>query len=298
MRTRSHWDNRSPWRWTARACSTSPSPTSAKKAAREGKQAGLHLKIDTGMSRLGAAPEAFPELAEFVGKSKNLRIESVFTHLSSADEDPEYTLLQLSRFDDILSKVKSMGIDINLAHCANSAALLTFPQSQYDMVRPGIITYGALPSPNLKPQAKELFSGDNDAEGPLPVMQWKTGILQINSLPENTPLSYGQKFVTARESLIATLPVGYADGLSRGLSNKMKVLVRGQRAPQVGTICMDMCMIDVTDIPDAQIGDEVVIFGKQGDESITADELAGWQETVSHEILTAVAQRVPRKYLP
>ena len=270
----------------------------AKKAAREGKQAGLHLKIDTGMSRLGAAPEAFPELAEFVGKSKNLRIESVFTHLSSADEDPEYTLLQLSRFDDILSKVKSMGIDINLAHCANSAALLTFPQSQYDMVRPGIITYGALPSPNLKPQAKELFSGDNDAEGPLPVMQWKTGILQISSLPENTPLSYGKKFVTARESLIATLPVGYADGLSRGLSNKMKVLVRGQRAPQVGTICMDMCMIDVTDIPDAQIGDEVVIFGKQGDESITADELAEWQETVSHEILTAVAQRVPRKYLP
>jgi len=267
----------------------------AKWAAREGKQAGLHLKIDTGMSRLGAAPEAFPELAEFVGNSKNLRIESVFTHLSSADEDPEYTLLQLSRFDDILSKVKGMGIEINLAHCANSAALLTFPQSQYDMVRPGIVTYGALPSPNLKPQAKELFSGDN---GLLPVMQWKTGILQISSLPENTPLSYGKKFVTARESLIATLPVGYADGLNRGLSNKMKVLVRGQRAPQVGTICMDMCMIDVTDIPDAQIDDEVVIFGKQGDESITADELAEWQETVSHEILTAVAQRVPRKYLP
>lgn len=267
----------------------------SRMAAKSGKRAGIHLKIDTGMGRLGASLEAFPELAEFVSQSPNLILESVFTHLSSADDCPEYTQMQMARFDSALEKLRNKGIQVPLAHCANSAALLRYPQSRYGMVRPGLILYGALPSPSLQPYVKNLVP---NGKGFLPVMQWKTRIIQISSAPENTPLSYGQKFVTSRSSLIATLPVGYADGLSRGLSNQMEVLIRGKKAPQVGTICMDMILIDVTDVPGAALDDEAVIFGKQGDEIITADEIAERTATVSYETLCTVGKRVPRVYLP
>ena len=129
-------------------------------------------------------------------------------------------------------------------------------------------------------------------------MQWKTRVLTINSLPKSSPVSYGQKFVTQRDSRIATLPVGYADGLERLLTNRMQVLVRGHKVPQVGTICMDMCMIDVTDVTEAKEGDEVVLFGQQGKENITVDEMAAQAETISYEILCGVGKRVPRIYLP
>lgn len=278
--------------------STSVSDTSlaqelSRQAEKQGKTVGIHIKIDTGMGRLGMLLEDLLNFVEKVQSLKNLSMEGIFTHLSSADEaDPEFTLGQLSLLSQAIDALKSKGITLPMVHAANSSAILNFPDSHLDMVRPGISLYGTLglseksSSPNQKalPEFKQ-------------VMQWKTKILQINKLPKGTPLSYNRKFTTKRESLIAILPVGYGDGLNRRLSNNMDVLVRGQRVPQVGTICMDLCLVDVTDIEDVQCKDEVALFGQQGDETITVDEMAERCGTISYEILCNVGKRVPRIYL-
>ena len=268
--------------------------TISKIAEKNNKKASVHLKVNTGMGRLGAAIDTFPELAEYINRCPNLLLESIFTHLSSADYDPDYTHIQLDRFNNVLNKVNNLGIKTPMIHSANSSALIRYPESYYDMVRPGLILYGVLPSPHLKPFASNIVSG-NDALKP--VMKWKTQILQINPAPPNTPLSYAQKFITKRDSLIATLPVGYADGLNRGLSNKMKVLIRGEIAPQIGTICMDMILVDVTDVPGVSLQDEVILMGKQGNEHLGADKIAELTNTVPYETLCNVGKRVPRKYL-
>ena len=269
-----------------------------QRAGALGKEVGVHIKVDTGMGRLGIAPEQLPELIEFVASLKNIRIESIFTHFSSADhDDPAFTKNQIKRFQTSLDKLKKAKFKIPLAHCANSAALLQFPESQYDLVRPGIALYGALPAQSLATVVKSL-TAKNEKFSLRPVMQWKTRILSVNSLPKGSPVSYGKKFITQRDSRIATLPVGYADGLERLLTNRMQVLVHGRKVPQVGTICMDMCMIDVTDIAEAQEGDEVVLFGQQRKEDITVDEMAAQAGTISYEILCGVGKRVPRIYLP
>ncbi len=270
----------------------------SKRAAHFGKEVGVHIKVDTGMGRLGVAPEKLPELVEYIYGLKHIRIESVFTHFSSADqEDPEFTRLQLERFKTSLAQLEKAQLTVPLAHCANSAALLQFRESQCDLVRPGIALYGALPAASLSATVDSL-SSEHENFSLLPVMQWKTKILYINNLPKGSPVSYGQKFVTPRDSRIATLPVGYADGLERILTNRVQVLVRGKKATQVGTICMDMCMIDVTDIPEAVEGDEVVLFGEQDGATLTVDEMAAQAQTISYEILCGVGKRVPRYYLP
>jgi len=272
--------------------------TLSQRAGRLGKDVGVHIKIDTGMGRLGVSPDQLPGLVEYIAGLNNVRIESLFTHLSSADDsDPEFTQNQIAQFQSALQQLKSAKFNIPLAHCANSAALLQFPESQFDLVRPGIALYGALPAPGLGSVADALTTV-NKSFPLLPVMQWKTRILTINSLPKGSPVSYGKKFVTSRDSKIATLPVGYADGLERLLTNRMQVLVRGHKVPQVGTICMDMCMVDVTNITGVQEGDEVVLIGQQGNETITADEMAAQANTIPYEILCGVGKRVPRIYLP
>ncbi len=269
----------------------------SRQAEKQGKAVGVHLKIDTGMGRLGMHPDDLPGFMEQTRKLKNLRVEGIFTHLSSADEpDPEFTLGQLSRLSQAIEFLKSKGVSLPMVHAANSSGILNFTASHLDMVRPGISLYGALPSPDVKPIVAALQGCDPDPFF-LPVMQWKTKILQINKLPKGTPLSYNRKFTTERESLIAVLPVGYGDGLNRILSNNMDVLIRGQRAPQVGTICMDLCLIDVTDIVGVQGEDEVILFGQQGNETITVDEMAERCGTISYEILCNVGKRVPRVYL-
>ena len=270
----------------------------SERAGAFGKDVGVHIKVDTGMGRLGIAPDQLPGLVEFIASLKNIRIESVFTHFSSADnEDPGFTQNQIQRFQSALDQLKEAKFDIPLAHCANSAALLQFPESQYDLVRPGIALYGALSAPELAPVVKSL-TAKNKKFSLLPVMHWKTRILSINSSPKGSPVSYGQKFVTQRDSRIAILPVGYADGLERLLTHRMNVLVRGHKVPQAGTICMDMCMSDVTDVAEAQEGDEVILFGQQGKENITVDEMAAQAGTIPYEILCGVGKRVPRIYLP
>jgi alanine racemase len=278
--------------------SRSLAETLAQRASLLGKEVGVHIKVDTGMGRLGIAPEQLPALVEFINGLKNIRIESIFTHFSSADNaDPGFTQNQIKSFQSSLNLLKKAKLNVPLAHCANSAALLQFPESQYDLVRPGIALYGASPAPGLATVINSLTT-KNKKFSLRPVMQWKTRILSINSLPPGSSVSYGKKFVTQRDSRIATLPVGYADGLERLLTNRMQVLVRGHKTPQVGTICMDMAMIDVTDISGVQEGDEVVLFGQQGKESITADEMAEQAGTLSYEILCGVGKRVPRIYLP
>ena len=277
--------------------SRSLAETLSQRAGLLGKDVGVHIKIDTGMGRLGVPPEQLSGLVEYIMGLNNVRIESVFTHLSSADDsDPEFTQNQIARLQSALEQLKAAKFNIPLAHCANSAALLQFPKSQFDLVRPGIALYGALPSPGLGPVVDAITRGNKNF--PLrPVMQWKTRILTINSLPKGSPVSYGKKFVTQRDSKIATLPVGYADGLERLLTHKMQVLVGGHKVPQVGTICMDMCMVDVTDRIGVKEGDEVVLLGHQGSETITADEMAAQAGTIPYEILCGVGKRVPRIYI-
>ncbi len=263
----------------------------SKEAEKQDKTVSVHIKVDTGMNRLGISPENLPALLDQVRNLKNLKIEAVSTHFSSADdEDLSVTQAQLEEFQTALTILQKEGVHTPIVHCANTSALFKFPESHFNMVRPGLILYGVLPSPSLRPV---IDQGENPFQ---PVMQWKSQIILVKPIAKGQPLSYSRSFTTQRDSLIATLPIGYADGLHRMLSNKMDVLIRGRRAPQVGNICMDMILIDVTDIPDVQAGDEVVIFGRQGDEMISVEELAVKGKTIPYEILCSVSKRVPRIY--
>ena len=263
----------------------------SKEAEKQDKTVSVHIKVDTGMNRLGISPENLPTLLDQVRNLKNLKIEALSTHFSSADdEDLSVTQAQLEKFQTALTILQKEGVHTPIVHCANTSALFKFPESHFNMVRPGLILYGVLPSPSLRPV---IDQGENPFQ---PVMQWKSQIILLKPIAKNQPVSYSGSFTTQRDSLIATLPIGYADGLHRMLSNKMDVLIRGRRAPQVGNICMDMILIDVTDIPDVQAGDEVVIIGRQEDQRISVEELALEGKTIPYEILCNVGKRVPRVY--
>lgn len=244
----------------------------------------IHLEVDTGMGRTGfLAAEVDLWVAELT-KLKALRIDGVFSHFSDAESANEiYSENQLRNFLSVIKRLNSVGITPPLVHMAKSAAVLTVPDSHFAMVRPGLALYGIYPSPQL---SQEIALK--------PVLSWKTRILQLKRVPEGTHLGYGRTFVTSRESLIGTLPLGYADGYPRVLSNRAVVLVGGGRAPVAGRISMDLTTIDVTDIDGVQRGDEVVLIGRQGDETISADEMASWANTISYEILTSIGARVPR----
>ncbi|HWO41456.1 MAG TPA: alanine racemase [Candidatus Eisenbacteria bacterium] len=249
-----------------------------------GTSCAVHLKVDTGMGRIGlAAAECGSWLPE-IQKLQALKVEGVFSHFSHAESvEGDYTRRQLAVFHDVLGSLKAAGIRPALTHLANSAATVTLRAAYFDMVRPGLILYGIYPSREMEGQIALK-----------PVLSWHTRILQLKRVPAGSSISYGQTFVTARPSLIATLPVGYADGYPRLLSNRGAVLVRGSRAPVVGRVCMDLTMVDVTDIRGVQQGDEVVLLGRQGGETISADEIAAWSDTISYEILTSIGSRVPR----
>ena len=263
----------------------------AKEAGKQNKTASVHIKVDTGMNRLGVLPNNLPELLNQIRNLPNLKIEGVSTHFASADdEDLSITQAQLKKFQAALACFKQD--DRPLIHCSNTSALFKFPESHFDMVRPGLILYGALPSPSLQ----TVLNEKKNLSPFQPVMQWKSQIILVKSLAKGQPVSYSGSFTTQRDSLIATLPIGYADGLHRSLSNKMDVLIRGKRAPQIGNICMDMTLIDVTQIQDVQAGDEVVLFGKQESQTITVDEMATKGGTIPYEILCNVGKRVPRIY--
>jgi len=251
---------------------------------RQSATLAIHLEVDTGMGRTGfLAAEVDLWLPELT-KLKALSIEGVFSHFSDAETANEaYSENQLRDFLAVIKRLRSAGIAPPLVHMAKSAAVLTVPDSHLAMVRPGLALYGIYPSPQL---SREIVLK--------PVLSWKTRILQLKRVPEEASVGYGRTFVTRRESLIGTLPVGYADGYPRILSNRAVVLVHGCRAPVAGRVSMDLTTIDVTDIDGVQQGDEVVLLGRQGDVTISADEMASWANTISYEILTSIGARVPR----
>jgi len=251
---------------------------------RRKKSLNVHLKIDTGMGRIGLLAAEFNSWLPKIKTLKALKIEGVFSHFSHAESvEGSYTRQQLWTFQGIVERLRAEGIFPSLVHLANSAATITLPQAYFDMVRPGLMLYGIYPSPAMASQICLK-----------PVLSWKTRILQLKKVPAGSSISYGQTFVTKRESFIATLPIGYADGYPRLLSNRGEVLVTGKRAPVAGRVCMDLTMIDVTDIGKIQQGDEVVLLGRQGDAEISADDMAAWADTISYEILTSIGARVPR----
>jgi alanine racemase len=247
----------------------------------------LHVKVDTGMGRLGFWPW---EIEDVLGLSREypvLRIEGLMTHLSST-EDPEraeVTEAQLARFADIRAAFARAGVEPRWVHAANSAGLVRFREARFSLVRPGLLLYGALPAPDLR-YALQLR----------PVMRVRTEVVHLRQVPAGHAISYGGRFVTGRPSRIATLPIGYADGIPRRFSPGGEVLVRGRRAPVVGAVCMDMLMVDVTDVPGASVGDEVILLGKQGAEELSAHDLSEQFETIPYEVFCAFTARVPRIY--
>ena len=239
-----------------------------------------HLKIDTGMSRLGIKYEDVEQFFEMHEKYKNLRLEGLFTHLANADDiKDDYTNKQIELFNESLNKFLKLNIKPRYYHMANSAAIQNFPHSHGNLVRPGIMIYG---------------SGGSNGFNLSPVMKLKSKIIQLKSHEKGTPISYGGTYITERDSLIAVVPIGYADGYLRILSNKSFVSIDGKRAPVVGRVCMDFIMIDVTEIKDVKVGDVVTLFG---DSTVSLEDVAGWAETIPYEIMTLVGKRVHRIFI-
>jgi alanine racemase len=250
-------------------------------------QIPVHVKIDTGMGRVGITPEAAPAFIQELLDLEGIIVQGLMTHFADADlRDKQFASKQMSRFEALLKELDAKGVAIPLRHAANSAALLDYQQALFTMVRPGLMLYGYNPLEG-KPAGADLR----------PVLSLVTRIAFFKKVPAGIPISYGRTFVTKRESLIATIPIGYADGYSRGLSNKAEALVRGVRARVAGRVCMDMCMLDVTDVPGVCEGDEVVLIGKQGNERITADDIAVKTGTIAYEVLCDIGSRVPRVYI-
>lgn len=248
----------------------------------------VHIKIETGMGRLGVLPRELPDLVGRPEFRATLRLEGLMTHLADADHsDPAHTERQLAQFQQVLDTLRQGGLTLPLVHAANSAGIIKYPASRYSLVRPGIMLYGY-----------HTLAKDEAAPELRPVLTWKTTIAHLRRIQPGDSISYNRTFVASRQSHIAVLPVGYADGYNRLLSNRGMVLIGGRRVPVVGRVCMDMIMVDVTDVPGAEIGQEAVLIGQQGQERITAADLAAWQQTIPYEVLCAIGTRVPRHYLP
>ncbi len=253
-------------------------------ASRTDQQARLHLKVDIGMSRLGASPEKVIGLIHEITALRNIQIEGLFTHFARADEaDLVPTDAQEELFHDLLAKLKEAGIHIPVVHAANSAASLTRPSSYFNCVRVGIAMYGLHPSSEC--QLPQSFR---------PALAWKSVLSQVKILPAGRGISYGHEYSTSREERIGTVPVGYADGFRRVPGNQ--ILVEGRKVPVVGRVTMDQIMVQLDAVPDASEGDEVVIIGEQGDESITAEDIAARWGTINYEVTSGIAHRVPRVY--
>jgi alanine racemase len=256
-----------------------------KASSKRNKIAKVHIDIDTGMGRIGIRP---PDVIDFIKKVKklnNLNIEGVYTHFPSADDDEHYTHNQLKSFEGLIKNLEAIGIDIPLKHTANSAAIMNFPKTHFNMIRPGLMIYGYYPSPLVKRTVKLK-----------PAMSLATKIVSLRELPKGASISYGRTHTTSRPSMIATLPMGYGDGYSRALSNKGQALIRGEKVPIVGRICMDQTMIDVTKVPKAKIGDEVVLIGKQNNKTITMEEVASLAGTIPYEITCMIGKKTKRTY--
>jgi alanine racemase len=272
----------------------------SEQANRKGKNITVHLKVDSGMGRLGfvleninTTPNNTPlnnpvREIEAITRLAGLTVEGIFTHFATADSaDKSYADLQLDRFMDFLHGLQKEGLEPPLRHAANSGALIDIPESHLDMVRPGIASYGLYPSDEINKSIVDLK----------PVMTLKSRIIHLKKVPPGFNISYGITYQTKAHTTIATIPVGYADGFSRLLSSRGHMLVHGQRVPIVGRICMDLTMLDVGGISGVALEDEVVVIGEQGDEAIRADDIAASIDTINYEVVSTITGRVPRVYL-
>ncbi|KPJ50173.1 hypothetical protein AMJ40_03650 [candidate division TA06 bacterium DG_26] len=257
----------------------------SRTALAMGTRARVHVEIDTGMGRTGVLWREGLEFINAIAELEGIALEGIFTHFAVADEDRQYTEEQVEKFSHLLERIEKHGIRIPLTHCANSAGILDYPSSYLNMVRPGLVIYGLFPSSTPRPR------------GISPIMSFRTRIVHIQNVPRGTSISYGRTFLTERDSTIATISVGYGDGYSRRLSNQGEVIVRGKRARIVGTVCMDLTMVDCTHFDGVRLGDEVTLIGRDGTEEITPDEIAGLIGTISYEVTSSIGPRVPRVFV-
>ncbi len=246
----------------------------------------IHVKVDTGMGRIGVTPETAVEFILEINQLPSIEVEGLMTHFARADEeDKEYTCQQWKEFNRVIKGLNEAGVEIPIKHAANSAAIIDLPRFALDQVRPGIMLYGLRPSHEVDRDFKLK-----------PALSWKARIVYLKEIEAETGISYGATYITPDRSRIATIPLGYADGYSRLLSNRGEVLVNGRRAPIRGRVCMDQLLVDVTEIEDVKVGDEVVLIGKQGKDEITATEMADLIGTINYEITCGISKRVPRLY--
>ncbi len=248
----------------------------------------IHLKIETGMGRLGLTQNELEAILAKHTFPSSLRLEGLMSHLADSDGlDPDSTNQQITRFDRAIAALREEGFNVPMIHLSNSAGIVRFPSAHYSLVRPGIMLYGYHTMPHTV-QAPDLR----------PVLSLTTRIAQLRLIQPGETVSYNRTFMAKRPTRIAVLPIGYSDGVSRHLSNRGHVLIRGRRAPIVGIVCMDMVMVDVTEIQDVTVGDEAVLIGEQGHERITARDIAEWTGTISYEVLCAISSQIPRRYRP
>ncbi len=261
----------------------------SRAAVKAGRIVQVHVKVDTGMGRLGVAPGQALELIQQVRSLPSLKLAGLYTHYAAAEDDPEFTMVQRKRFQRLVEQLESRHVHVPLIHANNSAGLLHEPESMFNLVRCGLIVYGVSPPGSRLPPA--------DFNRRLrPALSWKTRVGLVKEVSQGTPLSYGHTFTTPRKMRIATLTVGYADGYLRSGSNRARALIGGRRCPIVGRITMDQMLADVSEVGSLQAGDEAVLIGAWGQEEITASQLADWCGTVPWEILTNITYRVPRLY--
>lgn len=264
----------------------------AKELSKIGKEnytdINIHIAVDTGMGRIGFLPnEDGIKAVEAISKLDNIKIKGIFTHFSSADEkDKEYTNYQIKKFNDFVKVLEGKNINLGCKHLSNSAAILDIEEAHFDAVRPGIILYGYYPSNEVDKKKIKLK----------PALTLKSQIVHVKELSTGEYISYGRKYRTQRKSIIATLPIGYADGYTRALYGKAQVIVKGKLVPVVGRICMDQCMIDVTDVGPVKVGDEVILLGAEDGVKFDADDIAKLIDTISYEVVCMIGKRVPRVY--
>ena len=258
------------------------------EAVLQNKTVHIHIALDTGMTRIGYAdiPESVEEIKK-IAELPNLEIEGMFTHFARADEyDRSPAMVQLERYQDFSKRVEEAGVDIPLHHCSNSAGIIRVPEANLSIVRAGITIYGIYPSSEVERDIVKLA----------PVMELKSHITYVKDVPAGAAISYGGTYVADKKKRVATIPVGYADGYPRQLSNKGWVLIHGKKAPILGRVCMDQFMVDVTDIPDTVFMDEVVLIGRDGDDEITVEELSEICGRFNYEFVCCLGKRIPRVY--
>ena len=244
----------------------------------------VHVKVDTGMGRIGMSIKKAKYYIEQISKLQNLNIEGVYTHIASGSGDKNATSKQIKSFANLQKDLKKLKLDIKYFHCANTETMFEFPEAQFDMVRTGLSLYGLYDNKIAGTEFKQ-------------VIELKSKIVFLKTVPKGTSISYGHTFLTHKRTVVATIAIGYADGYRRDFSNQVEAIVRGQRVKQIGRICMDMCMFDVTDVAGVNIGDDVILIGGNSGQMITVSELSKIADTINYEIVTQITSRVPRVYV-